>query len=214
MSLVVPTVLAATPEEYKADLERVHTFVNRIHVDWSDGSFAPSQTIPVGQIWWPQEWQADIHVMVANPLQQLDILISMRPHLIIFHAEVQVDLLSALQKVKASGIKAGVALMRSTVPSDVAKLIEVADHVMVFSGDLGKYGGTASMMQLEKIRLIKNINNAVEIGWDGGVTLENAFSLSQGGVDVLYTGKAVQQASDPKAAYDALVNETNKQGAM
>ncbi len=214
MSIIVPTVLAPNPEQYKADLERVHTFVNRIHVDLSDGSFAPSQTVPVGQIWWPQEWQADIHVMVANPLQQLDLLVSMQPHLIILHAEVQTDLLPVLQKVKASGIKAGIALMRSTVPSDVSKLIEVADHVMVFSGDLGKYGGTASMMQLEKIRLIKNINNAVEIGWDGGVTVENAFSLSQGGVDVLYTGKAVQQASDPKAAYDALVNETNKQGAM
>ena len=52
------------------------------------------------------------------------------------------------------------------------------------------------------------------IGWDGGVTVEIAFNLSQGGVDVLYVGKAIQQAADPKAAYDALVSEFNKQGAI
>jgi len=214
MSSIVPTVLTPTPEEYKAGLERIHTFVSRIHVDFSDGSFAPTKTIGVNQIWWPQEWQTDIHAMVADPSQYVDLLIAMHPHLIIFHAEVQIDLLPVLQKIRAAGIKAGLALMRSTVPADVAPLIEAADHVMIFSGDLGKYGGTASMMQLEKIRLIKNINNGVEIGWDGGVSAENAFSLSQGGVDVLYVGSAIQQAQDPKAAYEILVKEISKQGAM
>lgn len=38
-------------------------------------------------------------------------------------------------------------------------------------------------MQLEKIRLIKAINPSVEIGWDGGVAVDNAYSLVQGGVD-------------------------------
>jgi ribulose-phosphate 3-epimerase len=213
MAIIVPTVLSPTPEEYKSSLEKVHTFVERIHVDFS-GSFAPNQTIAINQIWWPQNWQTDIHAMVADPTPVVDLLVAMKPHLIIFHAEAKTDLLPVLQKVKAVGIKAGVALMRSTVPSDVAGLIEVADHVMIFSGDLGKYGGTASMMQLEKIRLVKNINNGVEIGWDGGVSAENAFSLAQGGVDVLYTGKAIHEASDAKAAYDTLVKEVNKQGAV
>ncbi len=214
MSVVVPTVLAATPEEYKESLGRVHTFAQRVHVDLSDGSFAPSQTIAANQIWWPQEWQTDIHAMVADPTQYVDGLLAMRPHLIIFHAEVQTDLLSVLQKVKASGVKAGVALIRSTVPADVRELLEAADHVMIFSGDLGKYGGTASMMQLEKARLVRAINAGAEIGWDGGVNAENAFSLAQGGVDVMYVGRAIQQADNPQAAYEALVKEVNKQGVM
>ncbi len=214
MSTIVPTVLASTPEDYKASLERVHTFTNRIHVDFSDGSFAPNKTIAVNQIWWPQQWQTDIHAMVADPGQYVDLLISMKPSLIIFHAEVQIDLAPVLKKVRDSGIKVGIALMRSSVPADYATHIENVDHVMVFSGDLGNYGGTASMMQLEKIRMIKNINSGLEIGWDGGVATENAFSLSQGGVDVLNTGGAIQKAQDPKAAYDALVKEVSKQGAV
>lgn len=31
--------------------------------------------------------------------------------------------------------------MKPTVPTTVADALMVADHVMIFSGDLGKYGG-------------------------------------------------------------------------
>lgn len=214
MSVVVPTVLAATPEDYKLSLERVHTFINRVHVDFSDGTLAPTPTISSNQIWWPKEWQIDIHAMVADPAMHVDTLIALQPTLIIFHAEVKMDLIPVLQKVKASGIKAGVAVQRPTVPSDISAVLSAADHVTVFSGNLGEYGGTASLMQLEKVRLIKNINAGIEIGWDGGITVENAFSLAQGGVDVMYVGSAIQKAADPKAAYDSLVKEVNKQGVM
>ncbi len=214
MSAIVPTVLAATPEEYKASLQRIHTFASRLHVDLSDGSFAPTQTLAANQVWWPQDWQVDIHAMVSDPTQYVDALMALKPHLIIFHAEVKADLLSILQTVKMGGVKAGVALMRSTVPADVAPIIEAADHVMIFSGDLGKYGGTASLMQLEKVRLIKNINGGAEIGWDGGAAAENVFSLAQGGVDVMYVGKAIQQAANPEEAYNNLVKEVNKQAVL
>ncbi len=211
---IVPTVLAATPEEYKALLERINPFAKRVHIDLSDGSFAPTPTIGPDKVWWPQGWLVDIHAMVANPAEYIDFLIPLRPNMILFHAEAQGDLVAVAQKIKANGIKVGAVLMRSTVPADVAPLIEAVDHIMVFSGDLGKYGGVASMMQLEKVRLIRNINAGVEIGWDGGATTENAFSLAQGGVDVLYVGGAIQKAEDPAAAYATLVKEVNKTGAM
>lgn len=214
MGTVVPTVLAATPEDYKSSLERVHEFVTRVHVDFSDGTLAPTPTIDVNQIWWPKEWQIDIHAMVADPTKYVDTLIGLKPTMIIFHAEVKTDLIPIIQKIKASGIKAGLAVQRPTVPSDIAALIEAADHVTVFSGNLGEYGGTASLMQLEKVRLIRNIHAGVEIGWDGGITVENAFSLAQGGVDVMYVGSAIQKAADAKEAYDSLVKEVNKQGVM
>ncbi len=211
---IVPCVTVSTPEDYKVSLERVHLFAKRIHIDISDNSFAPISLLDPSQIWWPQEWQVDIHAMVAQPSQYLQQLLSLRPHMITLHAEVKEDIVPMLQQIKQMGIKAGVALMRPTVPSDVSALIEVSDHVMIFSGDLGKYGGTASMMQMEKIRLIKAINAGVEIGWDGGVAIENAFSLAQGGVDVFNVGGAIQKATNPQEAYESLVKEVNKQGAV
>ncbi len=214
MPVIAPCVTVTTPEEYKASLERIHLFAQRIHVDISDNTFAPINLLDPSQIWWPQEWIVDIHAMVATPSQYLPQLIALKPHMIMFHAEVQEDLLPLIQQVRQQGIRAGVALMRATVPGDIAAVLEAVDHAMIFSGDLGKYGGTASLMQLEKIRLIKGINSGLEIGWDGGVNIDNAFSLSQGGVDVLNVGGGVQKAADPQAAYEALVAEVNKQGVI
>lgn len=211
---IVPTVTVSTPEDYKATLERIHLFAQRIHVDISDGSFAPTVLMSPDQIWWPQEWVADIHVMAEQPSKYLQKLVSLRPHMITLHAEAKEDLLPQLQAIKQAGIRAGISLMRPTVPSDVGGLIEAADHVMIFSGELGRYGGTASLMQLEKVRLIKNINAGVEIGWDGGISIENAFSLAQGGIEIFNVGGAIHTAADPHAAFDALTAEVNKQGVM
>ena len=214
MSVIAPAVLSDSPENYKTQLEQIHTFAKRVHIDLSDGTFAPTTTVNVSQIWWPQDWLIDIHAMVANPTQYLDTLISLKPHMILFHAEVQEDLVPIFQHIKQYDIKAGIAVMRTTVPSTIAGALEAADHAMIFSGDLGKFGGTASLMQLEKIRLMKSINSSLEIGWDGGVTVENAYSLAQGGVDVLNVGGSIQKAADPQAAYATLVNEINKQGVI
>ena len=211
---VAPAILCETVDEYKAMVERLHPFAKRVHIDLTDGEFAPSFTVGVNQLWWPQEWDVDIHAMVARPSQYVDALIQMKPHAVIFHAEVGEDLLPVIQKLKAAGIKAGVALLKPTVPSTAAKYIEVADHVLVFCGDLGHYGGVASLMQLEKVRLIRMIQPEVEVGWDGGANAENVFSLAQGGVNVINAGGAISKASDPAAAYKQLGDEINKHGVI
>lgn len=214
MSVIAPTVLAETPADYKAQVERLHAFAERVHIDICDGEFAPTFTVGAAQIWWPQEWTVDIHVMVARPSEHLETLLSLKPHMIMFHAEASENIVPVLEHIKKFGIKAGVALLRGTVPNTVQAAIQAADHVMIFSGELGRYGGTASLMQLEKVRLIKNIRQDVEIGWDGGVTVENAYSLSQGGVDVLNVGGTIAKAADPDSVYATLVNEINKHGIL
>lgn len=214
MAQVVPCIMAETADEYKAAIERVQLFAKRIHVDVSDGEFAPTFLLNPDQVWWPQGWQADIHAMVMRPIEYVDRLIALNPSLIIFHVETGMNLLPVIEKIKQANIQAGVALLRSTVPSGVADVIKAVDHVMIFSGDLGKHGGTASMMQVEKVRLIKEINPDVEIGWDGGVNLENAFSIARGGVDVLNAGGVFASAESPVGTYNAMTAEINKQGAI
>lgn len=214
MSNIAPAILCETSDDYKLSVERLHEFAKRVHIDISDGEFAPTFTIGAAQIWWPQEWSVDIHAMVARPSEHLETLISLKPATIIFHAEVEEDIVPILQHIKKFDIKAGIALLKPTVPSTVAPAIQVADHVMIFSGELGKYGGTASLMQLEKIRLIRAIKPEIEIGWDGGVNIENAYNLAQGGVDVLNVGATIARADDPKSVYATLVSEINKHGVI
>jgi ribulose-phosphate 3-epimerase len=185
-----------------------------MHIDISDGEFAPNFTIGVDSLWWPQEWTVDIHAMVARPIEYIDALTALKPNLIIFHAEAVSDIVPILKRVKQAGVKAGVALLRPTVPATVEAAIKEADHVMVFTGTLGQYGGTASLMQLEKVRLIKAINPTVEIGWDGGVNVDNAYTLTQGGVNVLNAGGVFANAADPAQVYATLVSEINKHGVI
>lgn len=214
MSVISPTILAQTIDDFRLYSEKIQGFAQRVHIDISDGKFAPTFLVPAGQLFWPANWQVDIHAMIAQPSAQIAQLIALKPHLIVLHAEASEDILPLLNQIKQANIMAGVAILKTTVPSVVAPLIQAADHVMIFSGDLGKYGGTASLMQLEKISMIKEINPNVEIGWDGGVNIENAYTLTQGGVDVLNVGGAISTAEDPAMAYDALVKETQKKGII
>ena len=214
MSVIAPCITVESAEQYQAAVERLHPFAQRVHVDIADGEFAPTFLMSDAQVWWPKEWTVDIHAMVARPVEYVDRLIALKPNTIIFHVEAVADITPVLAKIKAAGIKAGVSLLRETVPATVAEAIKLADHVMVFTGTLGQYGGTASLMQLEKVRLIKAINPTAEIGWDGGVNADNAYTLTQGGVDVLNTGGAIANAADHGQAYATLVSEINKHGVI
>jgi len=214
MSIIVPTIMAETVDQLRESTEKLQTFARRVHIDISDGEFAPTFLLNEGQLFWPQGWEVDIHAMVARPSEHLAQLIQLKPSMVILHAEAQEDIVPHLAALKQAGIKAGIGLLKTTVPATVQAAIQAADHVMIFSGDLGKFGGTASMMQLEKIRLIKKIKPDVEIGWDGGAKIENAYTLTKGGVDVLNVGGEIANATSPGDTYNELVKEINKHGVI
>ncbi|MBB1564073.1 hypothetical protein GWK74_03570 [Candidatus Saccharibacteria bacterium oral taxon 488] len=213
-SVIAPAILAENAQQYKEQVDRITGFAERVHIDLTDGEFAPTFTVSIPELWAPEGWTIDIHAMVNKLDEYVPKLIALRPHLIIIHAEAEGDVLGALKEIKRSGIMAGLALLKPTVPQTVEELIKEAEHVLIFSGELGKFGGTASLMQLEKIRLVKMINPNVEIGWDGGVMVDNAYSLVQGGVNVLNVGGTIQKATDPPAMFAKLQQEISKTGVL
>lgn len=214
MAQIVPTVMAETADEFRTRLDALLPFTRRVHVDVSDGEFAPTFLLDPAEMFWPEGTEVDIHAMVARPSEYLARIVGLRPHMIVLHVESQEELMPHIDFIKQSGIKVGIALLKTTVPSTVAPLIEAADHIMIFSGDLGKFGGTASMMQLEKIRLIDKIKPGIEIGWDGGINIENAYTLAQGGVDILNVGGSISKSDNPAETFNALVKEINKHGVI
>lgn len=214
MTVIAPAILADSADHYRTQVERLYGVAERVHIDISDGEFAPTFTVSPAQVWWSSEWKADIHAMVQRPSEHLETLTSMKPQMIIFHAETSENIVPVLEYVKKLGIKAGLALLKTTVPITVKDAIMAADHVMIFSGELGRYGGSASMIQLEKVRLVRMIKPDVEIGWDGGASVDNVYTLAHGGVDVINVGGALANAVNPKETYDQMVNEVNKQGVF
>jgi len=214
MSVIVPTVMVETIDQLRESTEKLQAFARRVHIDISDGEFAPTFLLGEQQLFWPEGWDVDIHAMVSRPSEHLAQLIQLKPSMVIFHVEVEEDLLPSISALKQAGIKAGIALLRTTVPTTIQPLIQAADHVMIFSGELGKFGGTASMMQLEKVRLIKRLKPEIEVGWDGGVKIENAYTLTQGGVEVLNVGGEISKSDNPAETYNQLVKEINKHGVI
>jgi ribulose-phosphate 3-epimerase len=204
MATICPTVLATEAHQYREQMERIESFSKRIQIDLADGVFAPTATVNVSQVWWPKGVTADLHLMYKNPAAELEQLISLKPHMVIIHAEADGQFEPFAASLHKAGIKVGVALLPDTPESILKDSWKHIDHVLIFSGDLGHFGGNAHTALLAKAQACKAEKPSVEIGWDGGVNDTNIHLLAAGGIDVLNVGGYIQKASDPADAYATL----------
>lgn len=205
MTIICPTVLAGNPHSFREQMERVASFAERIQVDLMDGEFAPHKSVELDQVWWPAGVVADIHLMYKHPEQFQTQLINLKPSMVIVHAEAEGNFYNLLENIKAAGIKVGLALLKDTQVSDIEPVLSELNHVLIFSGALGSFGGQADLELLHKVEALKVINPEIEIGWDGGVNEHNIKQLADGGVDVLNVGGFIQRAPDPTHAYARLI---------
>lgn len=203
---VCPTVTAATAKTYQRQLELAASLSQHIHIDIADGILTPNKLIAPNRVWWPENIRADIHVMHKHPMEHMETLIALQPRLIILHAEAKGDFGLFAQTAHDHGIGIGVALLQTTPVSAIKQAIELLDHVLIFSGSLGKFGGKANTALLTKVRAIRKLKPEIEIGWDGGINDTNTAILAQSGVDVLNVGGYIHKSKDPWAAYDKLCN--------
>lgn len=208
MSVIVPTVTITTndPHAYREQVERASSLAPRIHIDLMDGEFTDTKSINPVQVWWPEDTKAvDIHLMFKRPTEHLETLISLNPSLVILHAEAEGDLAAIIEHLHKFDIKVGISLLADTHVADHTDLIALVDHVLIFSGHLGHFGGNVDLSLLNKVAEIKAIKPDIEIGWDGGANETNVVQLSDGGIDVINVGGAIQRAEKPEDAYATLV---------
>jgi ribulose-phosphate 3-epimerase len=201
MSIICPTILAKDEADYKNQIDKVAGFAKRIQIDLEDGKFAPGVCLPLAKVWWPKGVEADIHLMYENPQDYLATLIKLKPNMVIVHSESTCDIPKFAADLRAQGIKTGLAILQKTAVEEVAYIFPHVQHLLIFSGDLGHFGGTADMSLTNKIAKAKAAHKYLEIGWDGGITADNALELAKAGVDVLNIGGAIQNADDPQEAY-------------
>lgn len=209
---IVPAILSSDKQDYRVQIERINVFTRRAQIDVTDGIFAPNQTLDITSVWWPKNWQADLHMMVSQPSFYLDTILKLSPSLCILHAEANENLLPIFERLKAAGIKTGLALLPATYPGNVKPYIDVVDHVLIFAGQLGVQGGQADMMQTEKIPLVRNMKPELEIGWDGGANVSNIRALAHADLDVINVGSAISGSPNPAETFQQLVAEIDKNG--
>lgn len=202
--VISPTVLARTEAEFAVQMRRIASFAERIQIDLMDGEFASPASIALSNIWWPHGVTADVHLMYQKPMDYLDQLVHLKPHMVIIHAEADVHHMHFAAELHKEGIKAGLAVLPETTIASVEDILHSFDHLLIFSGHLGHFGGKTDLSLLQKAQEAKTHHPDLEIGWDGGVNIEVAKSLAQGGVNVLNVGGYIQNSDDPKAAFSTL----------
>lgn len=205
MSIVCPTVMAMEPHQFREQIDSLSKFSKRIHIDLADGVFAPTKLIELEKLWWPDGMKVDLHMMYEAVIPFIDQIIKLKPDLVIVHAESVGNFYEISKPLHAHSIKVGVAILPHTTVERVSPALKDIDHVLIFSGDLGHFGGHAKLSLLSKVKQIRKINQDIEIGWDGGINEDNALQLSQSGIDVLNVGGAINQAKDPAIAYAKIV---------
>lgn len=201
MSLICPTILATTKDDFTTQLNRVRPFAERIQIDLMDGDFTAVKSIPLTDVELPADIVTDIHMMYRCPQDYLNELIALKPHLVIVHAESDCDIPLFASQLRVHGIRTGAAVLQNTSIENIAYLLPHIQHVLIFSGDLGHFGGTADMALVAKAAEAKQYNAHLEIGWDGGANESNCQQLAKNGIDVINVGGAIQKAAHPETTY-------------
>lgn len=202
--VICPTVTAFDKSTYTQQVKVAASISKRIHIDVMDGEFTPTKSPDLSQIWWPHESKADIHLMFKDPMDELDKLLELKPRLVVIHAEAALHHMHFAGELHKAGIKTGLAALQNTSIESIEFLLPSFDHILVFSGDLGRHGGTADLSLLDKVKRIKEFHPDVEIGWDGGINEQNIQQLKNGGVDVFNVGGFIQENINPEEAYAKL----------
>lgn len=211
--IIIPTITTDEPAVYAKRIEEFDAFAPRIHIDVTDGKFAPSQTLNLNQFYWQpadkRHSQIDLHLMLERPIDWLDQIVSLKPDRVILHAESN-DAMTMLPKIFAHlrkfDIRVGVALLPETEPGEVRDIIRGVDSVLIFGGHLGYQGGVADLSQLDKISQVKAINSTAILEWDGGANADNVVRLAEAGINYINVGGGISRADDARAAYDRLVD--------
>ena len=177
-----------------------------LHYDVMDGSFVPpisygaSVQGAVKPYW---KGVMDTHLMVIDPLSQIEQFAKNGSDIITFHAESRSDIGETIDRIHSFGIKAGLAVKPSTPAETVFPYLDRLEMVLVMTVEPG-YGGQSFISStLDKIKAVREKTEAL-IQVDGGINAETALLCRKAGADVLVAGTYLFRAENMKTAAESL----------
>ena len=183
-----------------------------IHIDVMDGQFVDmiSFGAPV-QSRIADKYFLDTHLMVKNPLEQIDFFADAGSDMITFHLESDSDPLKTIEKIRARGIRAGIALKPGTPAEEAFPYLQLVDMVLVMTVEPG-YGGQSFIPSMTgKIAALKDraeslgLSKLIQV--DGGINGETAQKVIAAGANVLVSGTYLLRAENPSEAVKRLKGE-------
>jgi len=186
-----------------------------IHVDVMDGRFVPNITVGplvVEGLRRATDLPLDVHLMVAEPEQQIEAFAKAGASILTVHPEASSHVHRLVQMIKGLGVRSGVALNPASPLCLIEEVLAEVDLVLLMTVNPGWGGQEFLRSVLPKIRRLRRLLDeqglAAELEVDGGITAETAPLVVEAGARVLVAGSAVFQHADGVAAAMALIGES------
>jgi len=212
-------VLTADLTRLREELSVLHGTGCWAHVDLMDGTFCPQLTVgpafvaAVASTGVP----VDVHVMVDEPIRFLPEIVAAGANVVTVHAESTRHLHRTLQELAALAdqqdrqVLRGVGISPGTSVQAVEPVLELVDLVLILAVDPGWPGqapATSVRRRVDAVReLGAGLGRALQVGVDGGVTLANAAEVAGWGVDVIVSGRAIYDGSDPAGNLSRMLDQ-------
>jgi ribulose-phosphate 3-epimerase len=204
MIKIAPSILSAKFLSLGEEIKAAETAgADMLHIDIMDGHFVPNITIGpsiVEAIRTITSLPLDVHLMIEKPDSYLGDFIKAGADYLTIHYEASIHLHRTVQRIKESGVRAGVSLNPATPVWSLEDIVPDIDLVLLMSVNPG-FGGQEFIPQvIDKIKMLKKLirekglTPSIEI--DGGVKLENIPDIIGAGADILVMGSAFFNAED------------------
>ena len=213
-----PSILSADFGTLRDDLRVLEEAGTKyLHFDMMDGDFVPNISfgMPVIQsVRKDNHCFFDVHMMVSEPGRYIDAVADAGADGITVHQEACTHLDRTLQQIRERGLKAGVALNPATPISTLDCVLPMLDLVLIMSVNPGFGGQKRIPYTIEKNRALRKQTDALglelNIGIDGGVTLDNVQEIKDAGANFFIAGSAVfkprERMAENVKAFNAILH--------
>ncbi|MBR2411364.1 MAG: ribulose-phosphate 3-epimerase [Clostridia bacterium] len=176
------------------ELERAG--IDYLHIDIMDGAFVPNITLGfdfINQVKRITDIPLDVHMMVNEPSKFIDSMALSENDILCVHYESELHIMRTLEKIKAKGIKAGLAVNPATPTECLKYPSELIDMALVMTVNPGFSGQRIIPFAERKVRETRELldllgKGDILIEVDGNISPENGMKLSKQGADIFVLG--------------------------
>lgn len=206
---ITPSILNADFSQLDAEIAKIASVSDYIHLDVMDNVFVPNFTFDfdvASKIIRNSPIPIDSHLMVADVDQIAIDYAQAGSASVTIHAEATRDIGATLKGIRGHGARAALALKPATEIEEYADFVDQVDMFLIMTVEPG-FGGQKFMeSMMDKVRRTRKIigSRPIWLQVDGGISLETIEIAVQAGADTFVAGSAVFKAEDPAQMVNAL----------